>query len=120
MPLWHAAQPAVPAAAPAATFTLTLPVPDGLAPLVALLHSSIGQGELVALSVAVVFILLVRLVWHPSVPQVIVPLEPDEAADVLDGPEPTRPNEEQANLFTQPLNAMGLSPTKKAPADEDP
>ena len=119
MPQWHTSQlAAVPAAMPAATITLTLPVPDGLAPLVALLRSSIGQGELVALSVAVVFILLVRLFWHPSVPQVIVPLEPDEAADVLDGPEPTRPNEEQANLFTQPLNAIGLSPSRKAPADE--
>lgn len=47
---------------------------------------------LLPLAAGLALLVLGRLLWHPSVPRVLVPLEPDEAADVLDGTEPETPS----------------------------
>jgi len=58
------------------TLTLTLPT----------------DGVVLTAAVTLLAILLVaRVLWHPSVPLVRVPLEPDEAADVLQSVPPTKP-----------------------------
>ena len=79
----------------------------------------IGPDELVPLVVSIVLLVLGRLLWHPSVPQVKVPLEPDEAADVLDGPEPAAKPASKDNVPCYDPSTGRLLGTVKASSAED-
>lgn len=77
MPFGFFAPPPPPVAPP---LTITITLPAWLPPLPPWLDLDVC---VVHVAIALFTIYVARLLWHPSVPRVVVPLEPDETEDVL-------------------------------------